>query len=228
MVIDQAAPEAVAPFRVLVVSDRSTCRGPAVQRLLAAHLRAGGWDGDVVLGVAGVRAGTGEPVHPDTARALAEVDVDAGGHLARRLTERRVVQADLVLAVGRRSARRVTELRPDAARRTFALHEFARLAAEGAPAQGGPGDGGATVAERVAALDARRRRAFDPLDVTSGAAQDPDADVADPSGGGYADHRRMVRALDGITLQVAQVLTSWVPARRAGGGSRPAPLTATG
>jgi protein-tyrosine phosphatase len=190
-----------APFRVLVVSDRSTSRGPAVQRLLGAHLRAGGWSADVALTCAGVRAGAGEPMQADTARALAELDVDAGGHVARRLTERRVVQADLVLTVARRQARAVAELRPGAAHRTFTVHEFARLAAvltggTAAPAAGRP----VTLAARVAALDELRTR---PAEGSRGL----EDDIADPSGGGYADHRRMVRGVDAVTLRLARALT---------------------
>jgi protein-tyrosine phosphatase len=198
MVIGIVLPEGAAPFRVLVVSDRSTSRGPAVQRLLGAHLRAGGGYADVALACAGVRAGAGEPMQADTARALAELDVDSGGHVARRLTERRVVQADLVLAVARRQARTVAELRPDAAARTFTVHEFARLAAAGAGAAGARRS--ATVAERVSALDALRSR---PGEVSHGV----EDDIADPAGGGYADHRRMVRGVDAVTLQLARVLT---------------------
>ena len=198
MVIDLLPSPAAAPFRVLVVSDRSTCRGPAVQRLLGAHLRAGGGYADVVLGCAGVAADAGHPLHPDTARALAELDVDAGGHAARRLTERRVVQADLVLTVARDQVRAVTALRPDAARRTFALLELARLAVAA--------EGGATPAGRDPRLPAR----VGALDALRGL---PDRgatgadDVPDPAGGGYAAHRRMVRAVDVVTLQVARLLT---------------------
>ena len=221
MVIDLALQGAVTPFRVLVVSDRSTCRGPAAQRLLAAHLRAGGWDGDVVVAAAGVSARLGDGLHPDTARALAELDVDAGGHVARRLTERRVVQADLLLAVAPRLVRDVAALRAEAARRTFGLRELLRLAP--ALTEGSTG----TFTERVAALDTARRSgdfavglAAAELDELARLA-DRDLDDLDegdvlgaldgPAGAGYADHRRMVRTLDGLTLQVARVLTAWVP-----------------
>jgi protein-tyrosine phosphatase len=202
MVIDLAIPGAVGPFRVLVVSDRATCRGPATQRLLAAHLRAGGWEGDVVVGTAGVSAAVGEPMHADTARALGELDVDAGGHAARRLTERRVAQADLVLTVAHGQTRHVTSLRPEAARRTFTLPELVRLASALEAGEVPP-----TITERVAALDALRP-------VTGGASvvDGPGMAVEDPAGGGYADHRRMVRLLDGLTLQVARVLTARAPA----------------
>jgi len=199
MVIDLSPPtlpQAAAPFRVLVVSDRSTARGPAVQRLLGAHLRAGGGHADVVLGCAGVTAGAGDPMHPDTARALAELDVDAGGHVARRLTERRVAQADLVLTVSRDQLRAVTELRPDAARRTFPLLELARLAAA---AEGGPTP--PTLRARVTALDALRALPTR----GNGGAGDAD-DVDDPADGGFARHRRMVRGVDVVTLQVARLL----------------------
>ena len=219
MVNDLALPGAVTPFRVLVVSDRSTCRGPAAQRLLAAHLRAGGWDGDVVVGAAGVSARPGDVMHADTARALAELDVEAGGHVARRLTERRVAQADLLLAVAQRHVPGVAALRPEAARRTFGLRELLRLAPS--LADGATG----TFTERVAALDEARRSGGD-LPGGPDAAElaelarlaDVDLDEIDvlgvldgPAGSGYADHRRMVRTVDGLTLQVARVLTAWVP-----------------
>jgi protein-tyrosine phosphatase len=203
MVIDLSppAPLPTVPFRVLVVSGRSICRGPAVQRLLSAHLRAGGGHADVVLGCAGVAAGAGDPMHPDTARALAELDVDAGGHAARRLTERRVVQADLVLTVARDQVRAVTGLRPDAARRTFPLLELARLAVAAESGAAPVGHHGSLRA-RVSALDALRA-----LPARGGGAVGDTDDVDDPADGGYARHRRMVRAVDVVTLQVARLLT---------------------
>ena len=84
------------------------------------------------------------------------------------------------------------------ARRTFPLLELARLAAA---AEGGATPVGQSVAlrARVTALDALRA-----LPVRGAGVVD---DVDDPSDGGYARHRRMVRAVDVVTLQVARLLT---------------------
>jgi protein-tyrosine phosphatase len=221
MVIDLSppAPLPTVPFRVLVVSGRSICRGPAVQRLLSAHLRAGGGHADVVLGCAGVAAGAGDPMHPDTARALAELDVDAGGHAARRLTERRVAQADLVLTVARDQVPAVTGLRPDAVRRTFPLLELARLAAASEAGATPVGRNGSLRA-RVTALDALR--ALPTRGGGSDGADGADADdVDDPADGEYARHRRMVRAVDVVTLQVARLLTVAAAAGRTAAPAAP-------
>lgn len=223
MVIDLSppAPPPAVPFRVLVVSGRSTCRGPAVQRLLSAHLRAGGGHVDVVLGCAGVAAGAGDPMHPDTARALAELDVDAGGHAARRLTERRVAQADLVLTVARDQVPAVTGLRPDAARRTFPLLELARLAAA-AEAGATPVGHGGSLRARVTALDALRALPARGGGSAPGADGAETDDVDDPADGGYARHRRMVRGVDVVTLQVARLLTVAAAAGRTAAPAAPA------
>ena len=85
-----------------------------------------------------------------------------------------------------------------------------------------------TFTERVAALDAVRRSggagagpAGVDLDELEELARLADRDLDDldevdvPDGAGaaatYNDHRRLVRTLDGLTLQVARVLTAWVP-----------------
>ena len=129
--IDLDAPPP-APFRILIVSEADVARGPATRHLLRAHLRSTGSGGDTVVSSAGTAARDGEGIRPSTLRALAalgaaEVADGLTAHAAHRLSERRLAQADLILAVSRDECRRAVELRPGTRSRSFTLIEFARL-----------------------------------------------------------------------------------------------------
>ena len=154
----------------------------------------------------------GAGVDIETARALAAEGVDAGDHVARRLTERRVAQADLVLAAEGSHRLAVAELRPDAISRTFTLREFERLAiaAIEGKAHGPQGLVEVAVALRGACGDragGRRHRG--------------------PIGGPTRRTRAAVRTISSATYAVAAALhrdrSTWA-ARRWGstsGGSKP-------
>jgi protein-tyrosine phosphatase len=60
------------------------------------------------------------------ARLLRNIGADEGTFAARRLTEKFVKQADLVLALTRAQRSLIVDLWPPAVRRTFTLREFAR------------------------------------------------------------------------------------------------------
>jgi protein-tyrosine phosphatase len=195
-VIEIVARRPESPFRVVVVSAADISRGPAVQHILRTHLQSLGTDGEIVLTSAGTTATSGEPIHPYTARALTELSADPTGHLAHQVTERRLVQADLILAVSREQRRRAADLRPAVRPRAFTVVEFARLVVAVAEPVRDP-------RELVADL-AGMRSSVRPVD----AGED---DLDDPTSGSYRDHERVVRRVDHAVRDISRVLSASFP-----------------
>jgi protein-tyrosine phosphatase len=184
-----------APFRVVVVSSADISRGPAVHRILKTRLQSLGTDTALVLSSAGTSAAGGAPIHPLTARALTELGTDPHGHTAHRLTERRLVQADLILAVSREQRSGAAELRPGVRERTFTVVEFARLAASVSQPIGDPR---ALVADLAGLRDSVR-----PVDPG-------EDDLDDPTTGSYRDHERVLRRVDHAVRDIARRLSASV------------------
>lgn len=125
-------------FEVLAVCTANLCRSPVVEAQLRADLDRlpGAWS----VGSAGVRARIGLPVHPDSARALAERDLALpAGWRTRRLSAEQIARADIVLTATREHRGVVIGMVPRAATRVFTLHQFARLLGA-APIAHLPGD----------------------------------------------------------------------------------------
>jgi low molecular weight protein-tyrosine phosphatase len=181
------------PFRVVVVSSADISRGPAVHRILKTRLQSLGTDTALVLSSAGTRAAGGAPIHPLTARALSELGTDPHGHQAHRLTERRLVQADLILAVSREQRSGAAELRPGVRARIFTVVEFARLAAAGSQTMRDPR---ALVADLAGLRDSVR-----PVDPG-------EDDLDDPTTGSYRDHERVLRRVDHAVRDIARRLSA--------------------
>jgi protein-tyrosine phosphatase len=106
---------------ILAVCTGNVCRSPAVERLLAQQLGT-----TVSVSSAGTHALVGHPISEPMARLLRNIGADEGTFAARRLTEKFVKQADLVLALTRAQRSLIVDLWPPAVRRTFTLREFAR------------------------------------------------------------------------------------------------------
>src|SRR3954465_11561123 len=109
-------------FQILCVCTGNICRSPAAERLLTSRLGP-----EVEVSSAGTQALVGEPMSPPIDQLVQSAGAAAGGFLARRLTERLMQSADLVLAMTRAHRGDVVELWPQAVRRAFTLREFARL-----------------------------------------------------------------------------------------------------
>lgn len=121
---DTAAPE--GPFSVLTVCTGNVCRSPLAAQLLQKALR--GTPSSV--GSAGIQALVGEPMTEQNRRIAVDLGVtSAEHHRARQLTPAMLRDADLVLALSREHRRAAVEILPRAARKTFTLREFGRLAA---------------------------------------------------------------------------------------------------
>ncbi len=184
------------PFRVLVVSSADVSRGPAVQLVLRTQLRVLGNADDVVLASAGTNASSGRAIDDLTARALSDLGADPAVHQSHRLSERRLAQADLVLATTRQEGRRVLDLRPAVRDRTFTVVEFARLSAT---VRDPVHDPQALVGEL-----AERRRTVRPVDPS-------DDDLNAASDNDFHDHERVVRRVDEAVREIARSLAASFP-----------------
>lgn len=114
-----------------MVCTGNICRSPMAERLASVGLRrrhAGPPDASLTdFRSAGVRAWSGEPIHPYATQVLEERGADPDGFRARGLTPAMVAEADLVLCATRAHRSEVVRMVPRAVRRTFTLREFGRL-----------------------------------------------------------------------------------------------------
>jgi protein-tyrosine phosphatase len=175
-----------------MVCTGNVCRSPAAAYLLRAHLEGRGAGQWFAVTSAGTRPVVRAGVDVETARALAAEGVDAGDHVARRLTERRVAQADLVLTAERSHRLAVAELRPDAAARTFTLREFEPLAIAAIEA-------GAQGPQALVEVASALRGSVPP-------SEPADDDIEDPIGGPFSAHQAAVRVINPATYAVAAAL----------------------
>ncbi|WP_227000799.1 arsenate reductase/protein-tyrosine-phosphatase family protein [Protaetiibacter intestinalis] len=106
------------------------CRSPQAERLLIAEFERRGLSGAVEVSSAGVAALVGEPMTEQAAAQTIGYGGNPSGHVARRLADPMVEQADLVLTMERTHRADVVRLVPRASRYAFTLPEFARLAVD--------------------------------------------------------------------------------------------------
>jgi protein-tyrosine phosphatase len=134
---------------------------------------------------AGLEAPSGRPMHPLSARALAELGGDPTGFTSSPFEAAVAVRADLVLTMTRRQRRVVLGKAPRGLRCTFTLREAAALATSAdltgldeLPVE-------RRTRELAARLDAARRHR----------ASVPGDDIADPITGRAAEHRAAAAAV---------------------------------
>jgi protein-tyrosine phosphatase len=102
---------------------------------LALDTRPGLGGLDIDAASAGVKARTGEPMHPLAADALRALGADAGGFASRQVYPAMLAGSDLVLTAGCEQRAACVTLAPATLRRTFTLRQFGRLAAGADPAR---------------------------------------------------------------------------------------------
>jgi protein-tyrosine phosphatase len=174
------------PYRILMVCTGNICRSPVMERLLAARLMSR-------LGPAGAArfeissAGTwgmvGEPMSPEAAETLIELDGDPTDFAAREIGVKMIQDADLILTATRDHRRLVVTSDPKAAGPTLTLREFARLL--GPVTQD-------DIAQRVASDDPGERMA---AIVAAALGQRGLVPIADPGDDDIADPYRRSRAM---------------------------------
>ena len=205
-------------FRLLYVCTGNICRSPFAE-ILTRHLLIGRLGGRAAarfdVGSAGVEAVVGHGVHPLTRAELAPWGLDrtaADRFTARRLSPAMVDEADLVLGASPRHRSSVVERNPAGLSRTFAVREFARLAAAVDPAEL-PDEPVARAHALVVAARARRGL-LPPVP--------PDEErVPDPIRGGPDEHHAAAVLLrDAVTTVVDAV----APPAPGVGPVRPAPV----
>ncbi|WP_406475391.1 low molecular weight phosphatase family protein [Streptomyces sp. NBC_01615] len=179
--------------RVLFVCTGNVHRSVLAERLLAARLPPGS---AVRPESAGTEAWPHSGMENSTRAVLEELGGDGSGFTARRLTERLVTGAALVLGLAREHREAAVRLAPSAMRRCFTLKEFVRLAAG---AQGGEGPGPEGGFDAVVAAAAARRGVATPVP----AAED---DIADPLGMPRDMLYGCAREIDGAVSRLARLL----------------------
>ena len=115
-------------FSILTVCSGNICRSPLAEQLLRAGLAG---VPDVRVSSAGTIGMVGYPMDAQAAELAVRFGItDSAQHVARELNEEHIADAQLIFAMSRDHRRAIAELVPRAARRTFTIREFARIAAE--------------------------------------------------------------------------------------------------
>ena len=146
-------------------------------------------------------------MEPGASRALTELGVDASGFSASPLTQKQVAAADLVLVATREHRSDVVNLVPSAVRRTFTLHELARIA-ESAPPRTGSDASSDTSTDDGTALRVRQAVAW--AAQLRGAVPRPSAEAADdlddPLGAPDAVYRERAMAIEASVERIVPYL----------------------
>lgn len=111
---------------ILVVCTGNVCRSPLAEQLLAARLAAA--EVDATVRSAGTAALVGEPMTRETTELSVRFGGGGGKHVAMQLSEALIAEADLVLTAAREHRAAVASLVPRAARASYTIKEFARIA----------------------------------------------------------------------------------------------------
>lgn len=186
-------------FSILAVGTRNVCRSPLIEQMLREKLTS---LHSVCVASAGTSTSPGEAMEEQAAAFSWMMGWDPSAQIARQLTERELVRADLVLAVSREQRHTVVGLAPQVVRRTYTIREFARLLEHAAESDLHEAAGHRLddAAGRLATLVklAASRRGVEPLPLQLDA-----DDVLDPQHRGHAAHRKsfdqIVSAVDAIT-----------------------------
>lgn len=155
---------------ILVICTGNICRSPIAEGLLRDALHRRFVDGAPEVASAGTGGLEGSGAKPESVRAAAELGMDIGAHVARRLTAGMADDSDLLLCMA--TDHRDVFAGSPRSERAFTLKEIVRLLESLPPPM--PGAGPSTLDERIAAANMARRR--------GAVAASRDDDIADPLG----------------------------------------------
>lgn len=118
-------------FRILTVCSGNLCRSPQAEQLLRARIAAA-FDRESIpalsVSSAGTKAFDDDPMDRRAAAEAMRMGIDDTlAHRARRIAERHVADADLILGMAKEHRAAAASLVPSANRRAFTLVEFARI-----------------------------------------------------------------------------------------------------
>lgn len=194
---DTTRAQARGLFGILTVCTGNICRSPLAELMLADRLHGL----PVEVGSAGTYGMVGEGVEPTVAEIASQrFGLDPTSHRARKLSERQLRDADLILVLTERHLTRALDLVPAAVGRTFTLTEYARISRALDAADADP----RSLSQHVE-LAGRLRGA-----VRSQAAQESRGsawlDVADPMGKSREVHEVVADEIDAATRAIATSL----------------------
>ena len=169
-------------FDLLFVCTGNICRSPTAELYAAHHLP----HEQFRVHSAGTWGMEGHPIEANAARKLADLGVAYDSFRARRISERMIEGADLVLTATREHRSAVVTLVPTALPKTFTLREFARLVDDVDDTTLPPGPAPERARALVTAAAERRGRH---------SLKRHDDDVADPYGAGDAAYERAAREI---------------------------------
>lgn len=191
---DSGAPD--NRVRVLMVCTGNIGRSPMMERIMKRSLEGRGVAPVFDVTSAGTWGQQGHEMEPGALLALTELGIDASGFSASPLTDDAVASADLVLVATREHRSEVVNLVPSAVRRTFTVHELARIAGS-APPRDASGTAGTASTDGVTPEQVRDAVAW--AAQVRGAVPRPEAedadDLGDPLGAPDEVYRERARAI---------------------------------
>lgn len=110
-------------MKVLFVCTGNICRSPMGQYLFPLFFN----DPDIEMDSAGTHGLQSNPIDPSSAQLLEADGIDSSDFRSKRLTPQLAQNADLILCFSRRQLRKIVEISPLSAKKTFMLNDFANI-----------------------------------------------------------------------------------------------------
>jgi protein-tyrosine phosphatase len=193
---------------ILVICTGNICRSPIAEGLLRDALQHRFAEGAPEVSSAGTSGLEGSGAMPESVQAAAELGIDIGDHVARRLSTAMAEGSDLLLCMSKEH-RHIAAAASDHGDRAFTLKEVVRLleSLPAAAADAGP----EILVERIAAANLARVRGAVPVSY--------DDDIADPLGQPLEAYRAVAWELETWIERLVNGLFGTVEAVDAAEGS---------